>query len=149
MAQQRRNIANCQIENVFSSVITIMSFHGSYIQCKCKRKRKWKCKRVHTSNANAKKERYGSAVEVFFQDSRQRLSFCRFTRVGSKRKCKLKKMKSCSLPAFKLAFAFAFASYTCESAEGGVGTNLITLLGNYIRLFKVGLPQTLHVLQIV
>ena len=109
MAQQRRNIANCQIENVFSSVITIMSFHGSYIQCKCKRKRKWKCKRVHTSNANAKKERYGSAVEVFFQDSRQRLSFCRFTRVGSKRKCKLKKMKSCSLPAFKLAFAFALA----------------------------------------
>ena len=33
--------------------------------------------------------------------------------------------------------------------EGGVGTNLITLLGNYIRLFKVGLPQTLFVLQIV
>ena len=85
------------------------SAHGSYMQCKCKRKRKWKCKRVHTSNANAKKERYGSAVEVFFQDGRQRLSFCRFTRVGSKRKCKLKKMKSCSLPAFKLAFAFALA----------------------------------------
>ena len=47
---------------------------GSHVRCKCKRKRKWKCKRVHTFNENARKERYASAVEVFFQDGRQWLS---------------------------------------------------------------------------
>ena len=51
---------------------------------------------------------------------------------------------------FAFAFAFAFAAVLLVLLiEGGVGTNLITLLGNYIRLFKAGLPQTLHVLQIV
>ena len=69
-----------------------MSFHDE-MRCKCKRKRKWKCEGVHTSNANAKKERYGRAVEVFFQDGRQRSSFCRLTSVGS--------------IALTLAFAFA------------------------------------------
>ena len=146
-----------------------MSFHGSYMQCKCKRKRKWKCKRVYTSNANAKKERYGSAVEVFFQDGWQRFSFCRFTRVGSKRKCKLKKIELfiTSVQACVCICISVGVVHKCNSfhlhlrlrllrfslcywlSEGGVGTNLITLLGNYIRLFKAGLPQTLHVLQIV
>ena len=79
------------------------------MRSKCKRKRKWKCKRVHTSNANARRERYASAVEVFFQDGRQWLSFCRYTRAGSERRCKLKKVKSFLLLALTLAFALAFA----------------------------------------
>ena len=66
---------------------------GSHVRCKCKRKLKWQCERVHTSNANAGKDRYASAVEVFFQDDRQWLSFCRFTRVGSEQKFKFKKLK--------------------------------------------------------
>ena len=41
---------------------------------------------------NARKERYTSAVKVFFEDGRHGLSFCRFTRVGSERKYWLKKM---------------------------------------------------------
>ena len=85
---------------IFDLSLIIMSFHD-YMRCKCKRKRKWKCKGVHTSNANAKKERYGRAVEVFFQDGRQRSSFCRLTSVGS--------------IALTLAFAFALALgwFTC------------------------------------
>ena len=39
------------------------------------------------SKANTRKERYASAVEVSLQDGRQWLSFHRFTRVGSERKC--------------------------------------------------------------
>ena len=47
---------------------------------------KMECKRVDTSKANTRKERYASTVEVFLPDGRQRLSFYRFTRVGSERK---------------------------------------------------------------
>ena len=82
---------------------------ASHVRCKCKRKRKLKCERVYTSNVNARKERYGSAVKVFFQDGRQWLRFCRFTRVGSERKYWLKKMKMFLLLGLTLAFAFAFA----------------------------------------
>ena len=84
---------------------------GSHVRCKCKRKRKrkLKCERVHTSNVNARKERFASAVKVFFQDGRQWLRFCRFTRVGSERKYWLKKMKMFLLLGLTLAFAFAFA----------------------------------------
>ena len=82
---------------------------GSHVRCKCKRKRKLKCERVYTSNVNARKERYGSAVKVFFQDGRQWLRFCRFTRVGSERKYWLKKMKMFLLLGLTLVFAFAFA----------------------------------------
>ena len=82
---------------------------GSHVRCKCKRKRKLKWERVHTSNVNARKERYASAVKVFFQDGRQWLRFCRFTRVGSERKYWLKKMKMFLLLGLTLAFAFAFA----------------------------------------
>ena len=69
----------------------------------------WKCKRVHTSHANARRERYASALEVFFLDGRQWLSFCRYTRAGSERRCKLKKVKSFLLLALTLTFALAFA----------------------------------------
>ena len=65
---------------------------------------------VHTCDANANANANGNASEftrstqtqgkrdtqaqeVFFQDGRQWLSFCRFTRVGSERKYKLQKMK--------------------------------------------------------
>ena len=65
---------------------------------------------VHTCDANANANANGNAneftrstqtqgkrdtqaQEVFFQDGRQWLSFCRFTRVGSERKYKLQKMK--------------------------------------------------------
>ena len=65
---------------------------------------------VHTCDANANANVNGNAneftrstqtqgkrdtqaQEVFFQDGRQWLSFCRFTRVGSERKYKLQKMK--------------------------------------------------------
>ena len=81
---------------------------GSHVRCKCKRKRKWKWKRVHTSNVMQGK-RYTSALKLFFEDGRQGLSFCRFTRVGSERKYWLKKMKMFLLLGLTLAFAFAFA----------------------------------------
>ena len=125
---------------------------GSHVRCKCKRKRKWQCERVHTSNANPGKDRYASAVEVFFQDDRQWLSFCRFTRVGSEHKCKFKKIKMFLSLALTVAFAFGFAFalgcftrvipcicicvYVCWGSPcvidwpREVCTNPITLLGN-------------------
>ena len=82
---------------------------GSHVRHKWKRKRKWKWKRVHTSNVNARKERYASTVKVFFQDGRQWLRFLRFTRVRSEHKYWLKKMKMFLLLGLTLAFAFTFA----------------------------------------
>ena len=120
---------------------------GSHVRCKCKRKLKWQCERVHTSNANAGKDRYASAVEVFFQDDRQWLSFCRFTRVGSEQKCKFKKIvlvtcvdgcvcifvgvfHTCNPLHLHLRFRLLRFSLCDWLTEGGVCTNPITLLGN-------------------
>ena len=58
------------------------------------------------SNANARKERYASAVEVFFQDGRQRLIFCRFTCV--KQTQMQAHLRWGGLHEQFLAFAFAF-----------------------------------------
>ena len=46
-----------------------------------------------TRSTQTQGKRDTQAQEVFFQDGREWLGFCRFTRVGSKRKYKLKKMK--------------------------------------------------------
>ena len=147
-----------------------MSFHGSYMRCKCKRKRKWKCKRVHTSNPNAKKERYGSAVEIFFQDWPTTTELLPIHTCRKQTQMQAQENEELFITSVQACVCICISVgvvHTCNSlhlhlrlrllrfslcywlTEGGVGTNLITLLGNYIRLFKVGLPQTLHVLQIV
>ena len=79
------------------------------------------------------------------REETERLSFCLFTRVGSERKCELKKMKIFYSLRWRLrlhlrwgrsqeqflAFAFAFTFWSDWLAEGGVSTNPITLFGNW------------------
>ena len=98
MKTERLNFADCRIENAFSTVIISTSFY----------RRIWRLAHMCDANANANAngnasefirstqtqgKRDTQAQEVFFQDGREWLGFCRFTRVGSKRKYKLKKMK--------------------------------------------------------